>query len=199
LPKELKRPVAVTLKKEENSMRRILRLKEAEEARLSKEKIPIAEEKNNAKRLKRVNSYEEEIRNIVETDGDRGFKKGNKPKIERRIYSRREEKETMDKQELRSNAAVKFISHNANLGKWWHDPQIRKEDCMTSGTRLTRYILDNQEKAMNQIKKHRENIVVKRAMDTIRGVMMQINQCNRKTDMEEQILQYQCYLAIQAL
>jgi hypothetical protein len=35
--------------------------------------------------------------------------------MERRIYSRREEKEIMDKHELRSNAAVKFISHNANL------------------------------------------------------------------------------------
>jgi hypothetical protein len=36
-------------------------------------------------------------------------------------------------------------------------------------------------------------------MDPIRRVMMQINQCNRKTDKEEQILQYQCYLEIQAL
>jgi hypothetical protein len=29
--------------------------------------------------------------------------------------------------------------------------------------------------------------------------MMQINQCSRKTDMEQQILQCHCYLAIQAL
>jgi hypothetical protein len=56
---------------------------------------------------------------------------------------------------------------------------------------------------MNQIRKHRENASIKRgikrAMDTIRRAMMHINQCNRKIDMEEQILQYHCYLAIQAL
>jgi hypothetical protein len=34
----------------------------------------------------------------------------------------------MDKQELKTNAEIGFISHNANLGKWWYDPQIRKED-----------------------------------------------------------------------
>jgi hypothetical protein len=54
----------------------------------------------------------------MEAGEDKGFKKGNTPKSEGRIYSRREEKEIMDKQEFRSNMAVKFISHNANLGKW---------------------------------------------------------------------------------
>jgi hypothetical protein len=189
----------VILRKEEKSMRKILRLKEAEEARLRREKLPTVEEKKNTKKVERVFSDEEEIQNIIETEGGRGFKKGNKPKVERRIYIRREEKETMNKQELRSNAALKFISHNANLGTWRHDPQIRKEDWMTSGTRLTRYILDNQEKTMIQIRKHKENPAIMRAMNAIRRVMMQINQCNRTTDMEEQILQYQCYLAIQAL
>jgi riboflavin synthase len=38
-----------------------------------------------------------------------------------------EEKENMDKQELRCNVADRFISHNANLAKLWHDPQSRKE------------------------------------------------------------------------
>jgi hypothetical protein len=85
------------------------------------------------------------------------------------------------------------------MGKWWHDPQIKKEDWQMSGTRLTKYILDNREKAVGQIKKHRESAIMKRAMDVIRRVMMQINQCNRDTDTEEQILGYQRYLAIQAL
>jgi hypothetical protein len=40
LPKELKPPRIVTLKKEERSMRKNLRLKEAEEVRLRKEKHP---------------------------------------------------------------------------------------------------------------------------------------------------------------
>jgi hypothetical protein len=110
-----------------------------------------------------------------------------------------EERERIDKQELRSNAAVKFISHNANLGKWWHDPQIRKEDWRTTGAKLTRYILNNQTAVINQIRKHRENDPAKRAIDTIRRVLMQMNQCNRKTEMEPQILELQCFLAIQAL
>jgi hypothetical protein len=52
---------------------------------------------------------------------------------------------------------------------------------------------------MNQIRKRREYIAIKRAMDAIRRVTMQINQCNRKTGMEEQILRYQCNLTIQVL
>jgi hypothetical protein len=75
---------------------------------------------------------DEEIRSIVEKDKYRGCKKGNKPKSERRIYSRKEEGESKDKQELRSNEAVRFISHSANRGKWWDDPQIREEDWLTT-------------------------------------------------------------------
>jgi hypothetical protein len=52
---------------------------------------------------------------------------------------------------------------------------------------------------MNQIRKHREKISIKSAMETIRRISAQINKCNRKIDMEEQILESQCYLAIQAL
>jgi hypothetical protein len=69
-------------------------------------------------RKKEKKKDNEEIQNIIEKDKDSGYKKGSKPKTERRIYSRSEEKENMDKQELRSNAAVIFISNNANLGKW---------------------------------------------------------------------------------
>jgi hypothetical protein len=127
LPKELKPLGMVTLKKEEKSTRKILRLKEAEEARLRKEETPIIEGRENTRKLGKVISDEEEIQNIGETDKGRGFKKGNKSKVERRIYSRREGKEVMDKQELRSNAAAKFISHNVNQGKSWHGSQIRKK------------------------------------------------------------------------
>jgi hypothetical protein len=172
----LKSTRIVTLKKGEKSMRKILRLKEAEEVRLRNEKPTMVEENKNTKKLAEVNSDEEEIQNIMEVDEDRGFKKGNKPKLERRIISRREEKENIDKQELKINAAVKFISHNENLGKWWHDTQIIKEGWHTSGVKLTRPILYNQESAMNQIRKHREYMAIKRAMNTIRRVMMQINQ-----------------------
>jgi hypothetical protein len=40
---------------------------------------------------------------------------------------------------------------------------------------------------------------MKRAMDAIRRVLMQINQCNRDTDMEKEIQEYQCYLGMLAL
>jgi hypothetical protein len=52
---------------------------------------------------------------------------------------------------------------------------------------------------MKQIMKYRENNAQKMAMDTIRRVLMQMNQCNRNTEMERQILEYQCFLATQAL
>jgi hypothetical protein len=64
-----------------------------------------------------------------------------------------------------------------------------------SATRLTKYILDNGEKAILQIIKFKEQAVMKRARVEIRRVMMQIDQCNRETEKEEQIFGYQCYLA----
>jgi hypothetical protein len=68
-----------------------------------------------------------------------------------------------------------------------------------SASRLTKYILDTREKAIIQIMKYKKQAIMKRAMEVIRRVMMQIDHCNRETDKDEQILGYQCYLATQAL
>jgi hypothetical protein len=60
---------------------------------------------------------------IVDEEVERGFKKGNKPKKLRKVYEGKpKETEELNKQELRNEAAVKFISHNINMNKWWNDP-----------------------------------------------------------------------------
>jgi hypothetical protein len=107
----------------------------------------------------------------------------------------------MNKQELKSDAAVRFISHNINMGKWWHDLQIMKEDWKTSERAFTRYILNSRERAMIQITKYKEANDMKRTMDIIRRVMMQIKQQNRnsETELEKQISQYQYCLGMLAL
>jgi hypothetical protein len=68
-----------------------------------------------------------------------------------------------------------------------------------SATELAKYILDNREKTIIQTMKYKEEARMKKAMDIIRRIMAQMNMCNRETDMEEQILRYQCYLATHAL
>jgi hypothetical protein len=135
----------------------------------------------------------------MEEKNEKGFKKGNKPQLLRKIYDGKGSKEEISKQELRSNAVVKFISNNINMRKWCHDSHIRKEDWKTTGKRLTKYILDNRERAVIQITKFMEGDDMKRAMNVIRRVLMQINQCNRDTDMEKEIQECQCYLGMLAL
>jgi hypothetical protein len=58
-----------------------------------------------------------EMTNVIDGKKEKSFKKGNNPKFLRKAYNGREEKETLSKQELRSNTAVKFISNNANMVK----------------------------------------------------------------------------------
>jgi predicted RNA binding protein with dsRBD fold (UPF0201 family) len=111
----------------------------------------------------------------------------------RKIYEGKpKDAKEMNKQELKSDAAVRFISHNVSMNKWWHDPQIRNEDWKTSGRALTRYILSNKERAMTQITEFKEANNTKKIMDTIRRVMMQIKQQNRntETELEKEISQY---------
>jgi hypothetical protein len=76
------------------SRRKILKLKETEEAILKKEKATATKKLNkevqkandigsDEEEAEEVNPDEEEIENIIEKDKDRGFKKGNNPKLER--------------------------------------------------------------------------------------------------------------------
>jgi hypothetical protein len=119
LTKELRSQSIATLTKEEKSMRRVLKMEKFERTRLREEE-PIRREQENIIMLEaeRDKMENDEIQKIIEKDKDRGYKKGNKPKTEKKVYKRSEENKNIDKQKLRSNAAVKFISHNANLGKW---------------------------------------------------------------------------------
>jgi hypothetical protein len=53
---------------------------------------------------------------VIENGRDRGFKRRNKPKMPRKIYEGKpKEVEELNKQELKNNAAVRFISHNVNM------------------------------------------------------------------------------------
>jgi hypothetical protein len=55
---------------------------------------------------------------IMDKELDRVFKKGNKPKTLRNVYEGKpKEAEEMNKQELKSEAAVRSISHNVNMNK----------------------------------------------------------------------------------
>jgi hypothetical protein len=54
LPNELKSPGTLTLKKEEKSMRKVLRLKEAGKKQIKKGKTLIVAEKKNKRKLERV-------------------------------------------------------------------------------------------------------------------------------------------------
>jgi hypothetical protein len=82
--------------------RKILELKEVKKARLKKEQLATKkklnqEVQNTKDKIGEDPSDEKEVPNIMEKGKYRWFRKGNKPKLERRIYSRREEKESMDK------------------------------------------------------------------------------------------------------
>jgi hypothetical protein len=74
------------------------------------------------------------------------------------------------------------------MGKRWYDPQFKKVDYKTTGTNLTKCILENREKTAIQTMKFKEEAIMKKAMDVMRRVMTQIDQCNREAEMEEQIL-----------
>jgi UDP-glucose 6-dehydrogenase len=106
----------------------------------------------------------------------------------------------MNKQELKSEAAVRFISQNINMNKRWNDTQIKKEDWKTAGRTLTTYIFGNKERTMGQITKFRESNT-KKVMDIIRKIMMQIKQYKRnsETEFEKEISYYQCQLGMFAL
>jgi hypothetical protein len=78
---------------------------------------------------------------------------------------------------IEKNAARNFIAHNINVGKWWHDPQIKGEDWITSGKRFTDYILSNEQRTRLQLEE-RKNACPAKAKNTIRRIMMQINQNN---------------------
>jgi hypothetical protein len=125
---------------------------------------------------------------------------GNKPKVMKTRYQERKEGKDLNQLEVKNNAAVNFIAHNANIGKWWNDPQIKKEDWRASGKLLTNYILSNGIRTKEQIEKWKKDCPV-RAMNTIRRVMMQINQANgnRDSDQENQIMEIKCYLCFEAL
>jgi hypothetical protein len=87
-----------------------------------------------------------------------------------------------------------LIKHNANIWKWWHDPKA-KLDYKQASTELIKYVLDNREKTVIQILKYKEEVMMKKGMESIRRIMTQIEICDRETDREEQILGYQCFLA----
>jgi uncharacterized phage-associated protein len=154
-----------TLSKKDQMIRTVRKFRDLEEERQKKETIA---EENGIVELK-----EKETKKIVEEEKKKGFKNGNKPKALRNVYSWIREKENIPKQELRSNEAVIFIKHNANIGKWWHDPKTKK-NYKQINTELTKYILDNREKTVIQIMKFKEEALVKKAMDSIRRVMTQI-------------------------
>jgi hypothetical protein len=102
--------------------------------------------------------------------------------------------------ELKGNAASSFIAHNINIGKWWNDPQIRKEDWKTTGRKLTNYILSNQQNAWNQIEKMKSKDPA-RAMNAIKRVLMQMSQDTRDKHSENEhlITAYRGHLSIEAL
>jgi hypothetical protein len=111
------------------------------------------EKEKKPKFTKHTNDGEEEARipedresteiEIMQKEKERGFKIGNKLKGMRTRYQERKEGEELNRLELKSNAISNFIAHNMNAGKWWNDPQIKKEDWRTAGTKLTDYILSN--------------------------------------------------------
>jgi hypothetical protein len=111
---------------------------------------------------------------ITQREKDRGFKIGNSPKGIRTRYQEKREGEEFSRLELKSNATNNFIAHNINIGKWWNDPQIKKEDWKTTGKKLTDYILSNEQSTWQQLEKRKINEPVK-AMSMIRRVIMQIN------------------------
>jgi hypothetical protein len=171
-------------------------MKEQTPIRKGKERSP-KKESNEISELTEAEPTEVEI---VEKENDLGFRKGIKPKSMKTRYQERKEGVELNKSELRGNTAYNFLAHNVNAGKWWNDPQIRNEDWVTSGKRLTDYILTNEQRTMQQLEERRTKNPAK-AMNTIRRVMMQINQTNRndKTDIEYLITQYKGYLSIEAL
>jgi hypothetical protein len=137
---------------------------------------------------------------IVQKDKDRGFRIGNKPKGIWTRYQERKEGEEFNWLELKGNAASNFIAHNINVGKWWNDPQIKKEDWKTTGKKLTDYILSNEQSTKEQIEKRKIKDPA-RVMSTIKRVLMQINQETRDkhTENEHLITRFKGYLSIEAL
>jgi hypothetical protein len=67
---------------------------------------------------KEVSIWEKEAKEIMEGNNEKGFKKGNKLILLRKVYDGKENNEEISKQELRSDPEVKFISHNINMEKW---------------------------------------------------------------------------------
>jgi hypothetical protein len=111
----------------------------------------------------------------------------NKQKGMRTRYQERNEGTDLNRQELKGNAAANFLAHNKNIGKWWNDPQIKKEDWKTTGRRLTDYILSNEQNTWTQLKKW----VVKdpaRAMSIIKRILMQMHQDTRDAHTENENL-----------
>jgi hypothetical protein len=107
LPKELINRKILTLNRRDKVIRTIVNYKNLNE-----------EWKEKVENTKRIIPPKLELKRAIERETDRGFKKGNKPKILRKIYEGNPRNEEMNKPELRSDAAVIFISHNINMSKW---------------------------------------------------------------------------------
>jgi hypothetical protein len=192
---ERKRLEEGTLTKgEEGKVKRRKEPKEHEEKKLVDKKQPI----------KRIETDDEDQENenqptlidIIRKEEDRGYQKGNKPRIAKTRYQER--REEIPKEELRSNATSTFISHNVNKDKWWNDPQIKKEDWRTKN--LTKYILSKSAETFHTIQEIREEQPSK-AMKMIQRVMMQMHSRTRNTntDEEEQLIDFKGWLCLEAL
>jgi hypothetical protein len=154
LPKELVPRKIPALNKKEKMIRTVCKFRDLEGARQKKDKIETEKE---AMKIK-----EEKEMILVEEEKEKGFKIGNNPKVLRSTYCRKNENANISKQELRSNTTVRFISHNVNMGKWWHDPQIKKEDYRAASARLAKYILGNKERTITRIIKYKEEASMKK-------------------------------------
>jgi hypothetical protein len=133
---------------------------------------------------------------IIRKEEDKGYQKGNKPRIARTRYQER--REEIPKEELRSNVASTFISHNFNKDKWWNDPQIKKEEWKTKN--LTKYILSKSAETFHTIQEIREEQPSK-AMKMIQRIMMQMHSRTRNTNTEEEemLIDYKGWLCLEAL
>jgi hypothetical protein len=68
--------------------------------------------------------------------------------------------------ELRGEAAERYIFHNVNRNKWWHDGGGKQEkEYKMANTQLTKYILKNINETVGMILKFREKNDDIRAMN----------------------------------
>jgi hypothetical protein len=135
---------------------------------------------------------------IIRKDEDKGFTMGNKPRTMKTRYQNRKERKEVTKEELRGNATSIFLSHNMNKGKWWNDPQVKKEDWVDRN--LTKSILSKSHEMFKTIQETREGNPAG-AMKMIQRILMQMHARSRNTNTKEEgsIIDYKGWLCLEAL